>query len=89
MESMKFLRLNVNDDYNNDMGHTDVADQLRNSYKFDHWFRNFKWWWSIFLWGLGVLLVNAYITYKKVQIEAGRERFMLSQFEFRQSVALA
>jgi len=36
-----------------------------------------------------VLLVNAYITYKKVQIEAGRERFMLSQFEFRQTFALA
>lgn len=88
METLKFLRLNVNDDYNNDMGHTDIADQLRNNYKFDHWFRNFKWWWSIFMWGFGVLLVNAYITYKKVLIEAGHERYILSQYDFRRLVAL-
>ena len=45
MKSMKFLRLNVNDDCNNDMGYSDVADQLRNNCKFNHWFRNFQWWW--------------------------------------------
>jgi len=88
-ESLRFLRLNINDSYNNDMGHTDVADQLRNNYKFDHWFRNYKWWWSIMMWGVHVLLVNAYIVYKDVMVEAGRERFTLSQYQFRRLVAIA
>ena len=36
VESMKFLCLNVNNDYNNDMGGCDIADQLCNYYRFDH-----------------------------------------------------
>ena len=43
VENMKFLHLNVNDDYNNDMGGCDIADQLRNYYHFDHWMRKCKW----------------------------------------------
>jgi hypothetical protein len=66
MENLRFLRLNVNDDYNKDMNAVDIADQLRNNYRFDHWLRNFKWWWSIFLWVFGVLLVNPYIVYTSV-----------------------
>ena len=64
VESMKFLRLNVNNDYNNDMGGCDIADQLRNYYCFDHWMRKRKWWWSFFFWAIGVLLVNTYVAYK-------------------------
>jgi Transposase IS4 len=71
VESMRFLRLNVNDTYNNEMGQVDVSDQLRNYYRFDHWLRKRKWWWSIKQWGLGVLLVNSYIVYKKVLEEYG------------------
>ena len=37
MEILKFLQLNINDDYNNDMGGFDIADQLRNYYRFDDW----------------------------------------------------
>jgi Transposase IS4 len=90
MVAMKFLRLNLNDDYNNDMGHVDVADQLRGNYRMDRWLRQYKWWWSIWLWGFGVLLVNAYIFYQKSMDEWGvpkRER--LSHYEFRRRIALA
>ena len=37
VEVMKFLRLNINNDYNHDMGGVDIADQLRNYYRPDHW----------------------------------------------------
>jgi Transposase IS4 len=90
MVGVKFLRLNVNDDYNQDMGHVDVADQLRGNYRMDHWQRQYKWWWSIWLWGFGVLIVNAYIFYKKVMEESGvPKKDWLSQYEFRKKIALA
>ena len=39
VETMKFLCLNINNSYNQDMGGIDVANQLRNYYRFDHWSR--------------------------------------------------
>ena len=42
--SMKYLRLNLIDVYNNEMNAVDLADQLRNCYRMNHWFRNRKWW---------------------------------------------
>ncbi len=63
---MRFIRLNVIDDYNQFMNSTDIADQLRNTYRPDHWMRNRKWWWSFFLWALGVARVNAYKIYCEV-----------------------
>ena len=44
MAAMKFLRLNVNNDYDYGMGGADVGDQLCGSYRFDHQLRSFKWW---------------------------------------------
>ena len=41
----------------------DFADQIRGSYRFDHWLRNYKWWHVIFWWGFQVLMVNAYKCY--------------------------
>jgi Transposase IS4/SAP domain len=90
LELMRFLRLNVNDSYNNDMGHVDVSDQLRNYYRFDHWLRKRKWWWSIKQWGIGVMLVNAFIIYKKVMEESGTpSKDWLSQYDFRRLIAMA
>jgi hypothetical protein len=44
MKVIGFLRLNMIDDYNQNMNSTDIADQLRNTYRPDHWMRNRKWW---------------------------------------------
>ena len=63
---MKFLRLNVIDDYNHKMNGTDIADQLRGVYRPDHWMRNRKWWWSYFIWGIGVASVNAFKIYGSI-----------------------
>ena len=83
----EFLRLNINDDYNSQMGHVDVADQLRNYYRMDHWMRKTKWWWSYFFWGVGVLIVNAYVAYKTFMKNKGLA--YMSQYEFRRKICLA
>jgi len=61
---MKFLRSGLIDDYNNGMNKVDQADQLCGSYQFDHWICKCKWWWAIWLWGVQVLVINAYVLYK-------------------------
>jgi hypothetical protein len=61
---MKYLWLNVIDDYNNNMNLTDIADQLRGSYRPDRWMRQCKWWWAFFIWAIGVAGVNAYKIYE-------------------------
>ena len=61
---MKFLRSGLIDNYNNGMNKVDQADQLHGSYRFDHWICKRKWWWAIWLWGVQVLVINAYVLYK-------------------------
>ena len=34
--------ISVNDEYNFGMGGADIADQVRGSYRFDHWLRRYK-----------------------------------------------
>jgi Transposase IS4 len=65
-EKLKFLRFNINDNYHKEMGHVDISDQLRNYYRFDHYMRKRKWWWSLAFSGIGVQFVNAYVVYCKV-----------------------
>jgi hypothetical protein len=68
----------------------DVADQLRGNYRMDRWIRQYKWWWSIWIWGYGVLLVNAYVFYLKVMDENGvAKKDRLTHLEFRREIALA
>ena len=70
----------VNDDYNNDMGGCNIADQLCNYYHFDHWMRKHKWWWSFFFWAIGVLLVNTYVAYKTFMHQKGK--VPMSHYQF-------
>ena len=83
----EIFRLNVIDFYNKVMNMVDRADQLRNQYRIDHtWWRNNKWWWSIFIWLLGVVTVNSYVIYKRICGQ--HEVTPMSHFEFRMSIAL-
>ena len=47
------------------MNNFDIADQLKGSHRPDRRMRRQKCWWSMFFWGHGTLLVNAYIAYKR------------------------
>jgi len=67
MEYVKYLRMGFIDKYNSTMGDVDLSDQLRGSYHPDRWVRNRKWCWSMFFWGFGVLLTNAYVMYCKIR----------------------
>ena len=87
MDKMEFLRLNIIDDYNMGMGHVDISDQLRGSYRFDHWLQNFKWWHALFWWGFQTMMINSYIVYKNVMIEAGRSS--LTHYDYQKSIGLA
>ena len=53
------------------MGHVDVSDQLQNYYRIDHWLQNQKWWWEIYLWGMGVMIINAYTRYRDFHVAQG------------------
>ena len=43
-EPLQFLQMCYINDYNHQMGDVDIADHLRNNYRFDHWLRKRKWW---------------------------------------------
>ena len=72
------------------MGDVDIADQLRGTYRPDHWLRNRKWWWAIWNWSLGLQLVNAYKIYVNLNLDAGKKmKDLVSHHDFRKSIALA
>ena len=83
-----FLRLNINDEYNNGMGGVDIADQLRGYYRFDKWQRTFKWWHSVFWWSFQVLMVNSYKCYQSHIIDDLHSNPM-SHYEFQKMIAEA
>ena len=60
---LKFLWTEIQNNYNHGMNNLDISDQLRKVYCFNKWLQNRKLWWDIFMWGLGVALVNAYVAY--------------------------
>ena len=87
MVKLPFYRLNVVDEYNNNMNNVDVADQVRGSYRCDKWMRKRKWWWSMFWWCFEMSLTNAYILYNKYM--KMHEIKPMSHYEFQKRVALA
>ena len=71
------------------MGHLNVSDQLQGSSQIDIWVRNQKWWWTMILWGIGTLLTNAYIVYKKVnRLEGVDPKQILTKYKFQKDIAL-
>jgi len=87
MTEAEFLRLTVNDNYNNYMSMVDQADQLRGYYRPDRFLRQNKWWWSFYFWGHGTLFVNCYCAYRAFMFSRGRK--FLPQYEFRRHTILA
>ena len=86
---LPFYRLELIDFYNKNMGNVDLADQLRNHYRYDtSWHRNRKWWWSIWWWGFQVLLTNSYILYKKYH-EMIKSKEALSHYDYIKEISLA
>ena len=72
------------------MGCVDVRDQLQNYYRMDHCLRNQKWWWEIYLWGMGVIIVNVYTCYRAFHVAQGtKTKNILSRYYFRHSLYLA
>ena len=86
---MPFYRLNIIDFYNNNMGNVDLADQLRNHYRYDSsWHRNRKWWWSIWWWGFQLLLTNSYVLYRKFHI-IHNSKPPFTHYEYIKKICLA
>ena len=52
--------------------------------------RKRKWWWSIWMWGVQVLLVNAYVLYKSAHLLIWKtpKKDIMSQYHFRKSIVL-
>ena len=75
--------------YNNTMVHVDISDQLRNTYRFNNWLQNCKWWWSLLFWALGIMLVNACAIYMICNISEGiSKKDLLSHHNFRKAIAM-
>ena len=86
---LPFYRLNIVDFYNHNMGNVDLADQLRNHYRYDSsWHRNRKWWWAVWWWGYQVLLTNSYILYYKYH-KMMKSSNAVSHYEYIKMIALA
>ena len=81
---LKFLRPQVTDEYNYGMNNVDQADHLRGSYRFNCWMQKSKWWCSPWMWGVQVLLVNAYVLYKSAHLLVWKtpKKDILSQYDF-------
>ena len=69
------------------MNSVDRADQLRTNYNVGKGLRQRKWWWSIFLWGIDVAIVNAYLLYKAWHEMHGLKP--MTHYYFREKIALA
>ena len=74
-------------DYNIGMNAIDLADQIRNTYRWELFMRKRKWWWSIMMWYIQILLANSYILYKKYM--KMHDLKAISHFYFNQQVCMA
>ena len=84
----KFLRWNLSDDYNFEINDNDVADQLRLVYRMQRFHRNYKWWWSLWVWGMEITIVNAYMMYRRY-CELKEVPQLIDHHDFREKLAYA
>ena len=77
--------------YNNGMNKVDIADQLQGTYRLEYWVRKRKWWCSTWMWGLQVLLVNAYVLYQTAHSLTWKadKKLILSHYRFREEIIKA
>ena len=87
MVEMPLFCLNLIQDYKIVMNAIDLADQIINTYCWDLFMRKMKWWWSIMMWCLHMLLANLYIFYKKYM--KMHDLNPISHFDFNQQVCMA
>ena len=87
-KEVPFYWLNIVHEYNMKMGRTDLGDQLQGSYRYDHWLRNRKLWWSIFFWTFGMLHTNSYILFC-IFWEAHGYNTPFPHYEYRRQCFLA
>ena len=77
--------------YNYGMNKIDLGDQYRGQYKMDYWKRQSKWWMALWLFGLQVCVVNAYVAYTAMctHLYKMEKKEMLTHYEFQKYLALA
>ena len=69
------------------MNSVDRADHLRKNYELGMFLRQRKWWWSVFMRGLDVAIVNSYILYKIYH--QMHDLDYMSHYRFREQIFLA
>jgi len=65
---MKFLGAKVNDDYNNGMNNVVLQISYVAPIVLTAGCTREEWWWAIWMWGVQLLLVNAYVLYKTAHL---------------------
>ena len=78
----RLFSLNVNYYYNYNMKSVDLSDQLRTVYRFYHWMRKYKRWWSLFFWCHDLVIFNDYTIYK-ILCEEGKVNPMSNYYIWR------
>ena len=82
-----FFCLNIIHDYNIGMNAIYLVEKIINTYRWDIFMRKRKWWCSIMMWCLQMLLDNLYILYKKYMKMHDLKK--ISHFDFNQQVCMA
>ena len=86
MIKVTFYRLNMIDNYKNNMNNVDIYDQLRILYRYYWWMHKQKWWWSIAFRALQMLQTNGYIIYCKYDKMNLKEP--ISHYKFIETIEL-
>ena len=85
---VEFLRFSLSNNYNHEMNDNDMADQLRLVYRWQRFQRNQKWWWALWVWGVEVSCVNAYVMMKRYCLLKG-VKMPYNHYEFQEACGYA